>query len=120
MDEIHFDRHFRTPNSEGYHILRGKDRIGTVDLHFTSTTVHATLIIEPEMERDDLAKLIEQIDEDIVLSADTPRDDLLVSVYRGSEIGFFNDNFRADDDELVAPLGEDEDEGDDLDDEFTE
>lgn len=117
LDDIRFDRHFRTPSSEGYHIMQGTERIGTVDLHFTSTTVHGTLVIEQEMERDDLGKIIEQIDEDLVLSADTPRDDFLVSVYQGTEIGFFNDNFRADEEELVASIGDDDDDfTDDLDD----
>src|SRR5579859_98325 len=109
MEDVRFDRQFRTPNSEGYHMMLGTTRIGTVDLHFTSTTVHCTLVLERDMERDDLAKLIEQIDEDLVLSADTPRDDFLVSVYRGHEMGFFNDSFRADQDELAL--------GDDFDDE---
>lgn len=110
MDDIRFDRHFRTSSSEGYHIMRGKERLGTIDLHFTSTTVHGTLLVEQEMAREELARLIEMIDEDLVLSADTPRDDFLVSVFTGKEVGFFNDSFRADDDELVAALGnEDED-----------
>jgi hypothetical protein len=111
MEEIQFERHFRTPSSEGYYITRGKTRLGMIDLHFTSTTVHGTLVVEQEFARDDLGKLIEQIDEDLVLSADTPRDDFLISVYQGKELGFFNDTFRADEDELVAELGdEDEDE----------
>jgi hypothetical protein len=107
MEDVRFDRQFRTPTSEGYHMTLGTTRVGTVDLHFTSTTVHCTLVLERELGREDLAKLIEQIDEDLVLSADTPRDDFLVSVYQGKEVGFFNDSFRADQDELT--LGEDED-----------
>lgn len=86
-------------------------RVGTVDLHFTSTTVHCTLVLEREIEQEDLAKLIEQIDEDLVLSADTPRDDFLVSVYQGKEVGFYNDSFRADQEELTldgADGGEDD------------
>jgi hypothetical protein len=110
MDDVRFDRQFRTPNSEGYHMMLGTDRVGTVDLHFTSTTVHCTLVLERELAADDLAKLIEQIDEDLVLSADTPRDDFLVSVYSGKEVGFFNDSFRADQDELTLGGESDEDE----------
>ncbi len=115
MEDVRFDRQFRTPNSEGYHLMLGTTRIGTVDLHFTSTTVHCTLVIERDLERQDLAKLIEQIDEDLVLSADTPRDDFLVSVYRGREIGFYNDSFRADQDELT--IGSDDEDEDEFDDE---
>ena len=92
MDDIRFDRQFRTPSSEGYFIVQGSTRLGIVDLHFTTTNVRATLILERELERDALVKLIEQIDEDLVLSADVPRDDLLVSVYIGHDAGFLNDD----------------------------
>lgn len=114
MEDVRFDRQFRTPTSEGYHMMIGTTRIGTVDLHFTSTTVHCTLVLERDLERDDLAKLIEQIDEDLVLSADTPRDDFLVSVYRGKEMGFYNDSFRADQDELTLGSEDEEDNEDDF------
>ena len=124
MEDVRFDRQFRTPYSEGYHLMLGTARVGTVDLHFTSTTVHCTLVLERPLKREDLAKLIEQIDEDLVLSSDTPRDDFLVSVYQGKEVGFFNDSFRADQEELTLTTGasfdEDDDEGDDDDDEDVE
>ena len=105
MDELRFDRHFRTPSSEGFHIMRGTTRLGTVDLHFTSTTVHCTLIIEQAMDKAELSRLIEEIDEDLVLSADTPRDDFLVSVYLGKEVGFFSDEYHADDDGVELDTG---------------
>lgn len=108
MEDVRFDRQFRTPSSEGYHLMLGSTRIGVIDLHFTATTVHCTLILERELDRDDLGKLIEQIDEDLVLSADVPREDFLVSVYRGSEAGFYNDSLHADQDDLAL--------GDNLDD----
>lgn len=109
MDDLRYDRHFRTAYSEGYHLMRGRTRLGTVDLHFTSTTVHCTLIVEQELSKEELARLIEQIDEDLVLSADTPRDDFVVSAYLGKELGFFSDNFHADD-EGVALNPDDVDE----------
>src|ERR1700732_4009433 len=98
MDDIHFERHFRTPYSEGYYIMQGSslqsnNRLGTIDIHFTSTAVHGTLILERELEETDLTKLIEQIDEDLVLSADMPRDDFLVSVYVGRDVGFYSDEY---------------------------
>lgn len=108
MEDIRFDRQFRTPSSEGYFIVQQDMRLGIVDLHFTATNVRATLILERELERDNMVKLIEQIDEDLVLSADVPRDDLLVSVYIGHDAGFFNDETLTDDDELFADEIEDE------------
>ena len=102
MDDIPFERHFRTPYSESYYIMQGvglqtNNRLGTVDIHFTSTAVHGTLILERELEEVDLTKLIEQIDEDLVLSADMPRDDFLVSVYVGRDVGFYSDEYFAED-----------------------
>ena len=111
MEDLRFDRHFRTPSSEGYHIMRGQQRIGSADLHFTSTTVHCTLVVEQELARAEIAKLIERIDDDLVLSADSPRDDFVVSAFRGSEIGFFDDSFRADDEGVVVPLGDEDEDG---------
>ena len=101
MDDIHFDRQFRTATSEGYFIVHQNTRLGVVDLHYTATNVRATLILESELERDDLVKLIEQLDEDLVLSADTARDDLLVSVYIGRDFGFFNDETLADEEDFL-------------------
>src|SRR5690349_10976219 len=100
MDDIHFERQFRTPYSEGYYIVRGSglqsiNLIGTVDIHFTTTSVHGTLILERELEEAELTKLIEQIDEDLVLSADMPREDFLVSVYVGKDVGFYSDEYFA-------------------------
>ena len=42
--------------------LQSNNRLGTVDIHFTSTTVHGTLILERELEEAELTKLIEQIE----------------------------------------------------------
>src|SRR5947208_12903066 len=113
MDDIRFERHFRTPYSESYYIMQGSslqsnNRLGTIDIHFTTTAVHGTLILERELEETDLTKLIEQIDEDLVLSADMPRDDFLVSVYIGKDVGFYSDEYFAEEDEAGLAFGEDD------------
>ncbi len=105
MEDIHFDRQFRTPYSESYAIMQGNSRVGSVDIHFTTTTVHGTLILEREVEESEIAKLIEQIDEDLVWSADMTREDFLVSVYVGKDVGFYSDEY----------FDEDEDEDEDFD-----
>ncbi|WP_146747141.1 hypothetical protein [Thermogemmatispora tikiterensis] len=114
MEDIRFERHFRTPYSEGYYIMQGNSlqnstRLGTIDIHFTTTAVHGTLILERELEEAELTKLIEQIDEDLVLSADMPRDDFLVSVYVGRDVGFYSDEYFAGESGREADLS-DEDE----------
>ena len=88
--------------------LQSNSRLGTVDIHFTTTTVHGTLILERELAEADLTKLIEQIDEDLVLSADMPRDDFLVSVYVGKDVGFYSDEYFAEESDGSADFGEDD------------
>src|SRR5438105_14946012 len=115
MEDILCERHFRTPHSDDYYIMQGSsvqsnNRLGTVDSHFTGTAVHGTLILERELEEADLTKLIEQIDEDLVLSADMPRDDFLVSVYVGKDVGFYSDEYFAEENEVNAGFDEDEEE----------
>ena len=115
MDDIRFERHFRTPYSEGYYIMQGSslqsnNRLGTVDIHFTTTAVHGTLILERELEEADLTKLIEQIDEDLVLSADMPRDDFLVDVYVGKDVGFYSDDYFTEESDTSTDFGDEEEE----------
>ena len=115
MEDIRFERHFRTPYSEGYYIMQGanlqsNNRLGTIDIHFTTTAVHGTLILERELEETDLTKLIEQIDEDLVLSADMPRDDFLVSVYVGKDVGFYSDEYFAEENDNGGSFNDEDEE----------
>ncbi len=91
MGELSFKRQFRTPHSEGYNIMRGEDRIGRVDLHYTNSAVYATLVLEEDTSESDTLDLLQQIDDEIVLSAEVPRDDFIVTAYRGAEAGFYTD-----------------------------
>jgi len=89
--------------------LQSNNRLGVVDIHFTTTAVHGTLVLERELDEADLTKLIEQIDEDIVLSADMPRDDFLVSVYVGKDVGFYSDEYFAEENNDVIDFDSDDD-----------
>ncbi len=88
---LRFDRVCRTPHSEAYLLSEGEEPVGRVDLHFGSTVVHAILVVERELSEDDLRGLVERVDEDLVWTADQPREDLLITVYRGQEIGVYSD-----------------------------
>jgi len=94
-DSLTFERQYRTPFSEGYHLVVEGKRVGHVDLHYTQRDVHASLILELEMSEGAVLDLIERVDDALVLSAEVSRDDLLVTVYRGKEIGFYSDDFLA-------------------------
>ena len=106
METVTFERQFRTPHSEGYYLKSGSgEKVGRVDLHFATDVVYATMILESDATEDDVLDLIEQIDEDLVVTAEVHRDDFLVTVYRGKDLGFYSDDY----------FGEDEDEDEDED-----
>ena len=92
MADYRFERECRTPYSEGYLITDGDERIGRVDLHYTPSIVYATLSVIEKLSEDDIQDLIyHHIDEELVMSADVARDDFIVTVYQGREVGEFSD-----------------------------
>lgn len=91
-DSFTYHRQVRTPYSEIYEI-RSENRVGRVDLHYAAQEVYATLILENETDENGVLALIEDIDENLVLSSEMPRQDLLVSVYAGRDVGLYNDDF---------------------------
>ena len=99
MDDVRFERQYRTTHSEGYLVFDGTDRLGRIELHFTSTVVYGTLVVEREMEEDDVLDLIEQADDELVLTADVPREDFVVAVYQGRDLGTYSDEYFEDDDD---------------------
>jgi hypothetical protein len=96
-------------------------RIGRVDLHFATEKVYATIVLEREMTENEVATIIDEIDNNLVTSATVKREDLNVWVYTGTEMGFFTDEgpyLEGEEPELEDDLDdEDELDEDDLDDE---
>jgi hypothetical protein len=97
-EDIRYDRLCRTAHSEAYLLSLEDEPLGRVELHFTSSVVYGLLILEREMPEEEILDLIEQIDEDLVWSADLPRDDFVVTVYQGREVGVYSDPTLDDDD----------------------
>ncbi len=92
MADYQFERECRTPYSEAYLITDGDNKVGRVDLHFTPSIVYATLCVSEGLTDDDVQDLIyHHIDEELVMSADVARDDFIVTVYQGREMGEFSD-----------------------------
>ena len=102
---LRYDRVCRTSHSEAYLLSEGDDPFGRIDLHFGSSVVHGVLIVERDLPDEDLHGLVQRIDDDLVWTADQPREDFLVTVYRGTESGVISDR-NGDEDE-----DEDDDEG---------
>ena len=83
----------RTESSEIFIIWQDDTRLGQVDLHFGLDLIHATLILEKDLDGDAVAELVDQIDQDIVSShlPQFAREDFLVTVFKGEELDSFSD-----------------------------
>lgn len=94
----HFEREARTPYSEVFVIENDAgDSVARVDLHFTPSVTYATLCVPEGTGEDAIQELIGQIDERLVMTTDPYREDLVVTVWTGSETGVYSDE-DADDD----------------------
>ena len=76
MESSRFERTVRTESSEIFAIYGGARRVGRIDLHYGRFEVHGTLLLEVDLTDDELQQVIDQIDE---------------------ELGFYSDEFEADD-----------------------
>jgi len=96
---LRYDRVCRTSHSEAFLLSEDESPFGRVDLHFGASVVHGVLIVERELSDEDLHGLVQRIDDDLVWTADRPREDFLVTVYRGTERGVVSDRDHDDEDE---------------------
>jgi predicted AlkP superfamily phosphohydrolase/phosphomutase len=90
----------RSVGSEGggvWAICGGARRVGRIDLHYGRFEVHGTLLLEVDLTDDELQQVIDQIDEELVQTHDPEREDFLVTVFKSEELGFYSDEFEADD-----------------------
>ena len=92
MAEFRFEREARTPQSESYTIEDDEHSLGRVDLHFTSSVAYATLLVHSSLDDDAVQELIAAIDERVVSSADPYRENFIVTVWRGEEVGVYADD----------------------------
>jgi predicted AlkP superfamily phosphohydrolase/phosphomutase len=99
VEAARFERQVRTEASEIFIVYGGARRIGRADLHYARFEVHATLVLEVELTDDEVQQLIDQMDEELVQTHDPEREDFLVTVYRGEELGFYSDEYDSDEDE---------------------
>ena len=108
MADYRFNREARTPYSEVYAIDDGEHTLGRVDVHYTGSAAHATLVVHAALDDERVQDLIEALDDQIVTSADPYREDLIVTVWRGEEMGVFADDDSSEDGED----GDGDDDGD--------
>ena len=90
MKTYHFERECRTAQSECYTVLSDDNAIGRVDIHFAETVVHATLNIAESLTNDDIQDLIDTIDEQLMDPVGITRQEVIVHVHQGRDLGVFS------------------------------
>lgn len=88
--ELRFERECRTPYSEVYTILDEEQAQGRVDLHFADNLVHATLCIGERFTQEEIQDLIESLDRQLLDAIGLSRDEFIVHVHQGREIGVYS------------------------------
>lgn len=91
MADYYFERECRTPFSECYTILDGDNPIGRLDLHFTNSVVHATLCVSESLTQENIRELIEIVDDELVDAVGVNREEFIVHVHQGQDLGVFSD-----------------------------
>jgi hypothetical protein len=86
VESPRFERVCRTSNSEAYLVVDGEEVVARVDLHYTSSVVYGVLIAERQLTDAEVLELRSEIDDELVQTADVPRDDFLLAVYRGEPL----------------------------------
>ena len=102
MTMFRLSRIIRTAYSEAYLIWDTETRIGQIDIHYSNQTIHATLILEQDLDVAQEEGLIAQIDDQVVQAymPNFDREDFLVTVYRGEEISQYTDTSGASEDDI--------------------
>ena len=90
MVNFYFERECRTPYSECYTVLQSENAIGRVDIHFADTVVHATLNIAENLTNEEIQDLIDTVDEDLIDSVGSTRQEVIVHVHQGRDLGVFS------------------------------
>ena len=89
MANFYFERECRTPQSECYTVLQDENTVGRVDIHFANQVVHATLSVAESLTSEEIQDLIDTIDEDLVDAVGVSRQEIIVHVHQGRDLGVF-------------------------------
>jgi hypothetical protein len=100
--ELRFEREVRTPHSEVYTIFEEDQPQGRFDIHYAGNVIHATLTVSERFTQDEIQDLIDDLDSEILDAVGLSRDDLIIHVHQGREIGVFS-NREYSEDEEIAP-----------------
>ena len=88
--DLRFERECRTPYSEVYTILDEDTPEGRVDIHYAGSLIHATLCVSERFTQEEIQELIEDLDHELLDAVGMARDDFIVHVHQGQEVGVFS------------------------------
>ena len=92
MAHYDFERECRTPYSEVYTILEEKAPIGRLDLHYAGTRVHASLAVAERLTEESIQELISAIDDDVLDAVGINRDEVVIHVHQGRDLGVYSNH----------------------------
>jgi len=92
MPDFHFERECRTPYSECFSVFGEGQPLGRLDLHFTQSAVHATLSVQENLTQENIQELVDMIEDELVDAIGICREEFLVHVYQGRDLGVFSTN----------------------------
>ncbi len=99
MPAFYFERECRTPTSECYVIVEEGTQVGRLDLHFARGIVHGTLVVAESLTQDAIQDLLTIVDEDIIDAVGVERDEFVVHIHQGRDLGIYaNPDFTQQDD----------------------
>lgn len=90
MINFYFERECRTPQSECYTVMQDDTALGRVDIHFAQNIIHATLSIAESLTNDEIQDLVDTIDEELLDSLGIARQEVIVHVHQGRDLGVFS------------------------------
>jgi len=85
-----FERECRTPQSECFTVLESDEVVGRVDIHFTTSVIHATLNVGESLTTERIQELIDTMDRDLMDSVGIGRQEIIVHVHQGRDLGVFS------------------------------
>ena len=90
MSNFYFERECRTPQSECYTVLQEENPLGRVDIHYAQNVIHATLSVAESLTNDEIQDLVDTIDEELLDSVGITRQEVIVHVHQGRDLGVFS------------------------------
>ena len=92
MPNYLFRRECRTPYSEAYTIMDDGVTVGRLDMHMTGGIVHSTMCVSESLTQDSIQDLIEVVEEELVDVVGVARDEFIVHVHQGRDVGVFSNH----------------------------